>query len=418
MPEPATVVTSLYRDLNLGNLDAIARYLSEDVDWSSSPTMPWGRAVEGRRGRDAVRTYLDMLIEHLTARVQIEEVIEAAAGVVVVLGHIDGHANRTRQPFECRFSHVFWVRDGLIVRHRGFPDTAAVLIAMGAMAGEPVFPRQVSGQLLQTERLRLWYSDDGNDGDPVILVGSFTTGHAIFDFVRPLIEGFRTITWEPRGLGASDCPDPALEPYDEQVWADDLHAFLHALRISRAHIWATGFGNYYCLRFAADHPEMVASMIAYTDSWAGDPTKGYARIWEIYRVIADQMGTTGNGARLLGNLFDVPELPWFSKWEQAQVAGQLHPHTVEATVGYCLTRADVRADLERIRVPIMVLQGDHDWSGCKIRPEDDQSLMLMREKIAQLEVAIIDDAHPALVLIQQPERCAAIAMEFMRRHPV
>jgi pimeloyl-ACP methyl ester carboxylesterase/ketosteroid isomerase-like protein len=418
MSRSATVVRNLYRDLNAGNLDGIEEYLSPDIDWQSSPTMPWGRQIQGKRGHDAVRAYLDELMKHLDARVDVDEFIESDDGIVVAIGRISGHARRTRQPFECRFSHVYWLNGGLIVRHRGFPDTAAVLIAMGAMAGEPVFPPLAKGKILQTERVKLWYSDDEADGDPVILVGSFTTGHAIFDFVRPLLDGFRTITWEPRGLGESECPDPAEQPYNEQVWADDLYAFMKALGIPRAHIWVTGFGNYYCIRFGAQHPKMVASMIAYTDSWAGDPTKAYGSIWEIYRTIVNQMGTTGNGARMLGNIFDVPDLPWFSNWEQVQVARQLHPHTVEATVGYCLTKADVRDDLDKIKSPMMILQGNHDWSGQEIRPEDDHSLVLMREKIPHLEVETVPDTHPALVLVQQPEFCAEKAKNFMRRHPV
>ena len=36
-----------------------------------------------------------------------------------------------------------------------------------------------------------------------MLLGGFTAGHHVWDFVRPYLGGLRTITWEPRGLGRS-----------------------------------------------------------------------------------------------------------------------------------------------------------------------------------------------------------------------
>ena len=95
--------------------------------------MPWGAAVEGRTGPDAVRRYLTRIGEQLDARVEIDDVIETEDRVVT-LGVISGTARSTGAPFHAPFAHVWTVVDGKIVDHRGFPDTAAV---MGALAGKP-----------------------------------------------------------------------------------------------------------------------------------------------------------------------------------------------------------------------------------------------------------------------------------------
>ena len=38
------------------------------------------------------------------------------------------------------------------------------------------------------------------------------------------------------------------------VWADDLRRLLDHLGVERTHVWATGFGNYYAVRFIARNP--------------------------------------------------------------------------------------------------------------------------------------------------------------------
>ena len=289
------------------------------------------------------------------------------------------------------------------------------------MIDDDIFADRASsdlGAIVDAGDVRLWCHDDRGDGEPVLLLGGFTAGHFAFDFLRAHLRDHRLVTWEPRGLGRSDRPDPRAGAYSAAVWADDLRGMLDAIGIERAHVWGAGFGSYIALRFAAEHPEATGALITYTDVWAADPAKGYAKIWEVYSAIVRTFGTTGFGARVLANVFDVSDVPWFGRWEARNVEEVLHPETVEVTVGYGLLRADVRDDLARIRAPTLVLQGNRTWDGETLDPADDQSLALMRERIAGLELANVDDAHPAYVLVQQPARCAAIARDFLARHPL
>jgi 3-oxoadipate enol-lactonase len=270
------------------------------------------------------------------------------------------------------------------------------------------------GALVDTGEVSLW-ADDQGEGVPLVLVGGFSAGHFIWDFVRWHLSGFRTITLEPRGLGRSERPPP---PYGVEVWARDLGVLLDRLGVDRAHLWATGFGNYYALRFAAEQPARVAGLVAYTDVWAGDPAKAYPRIWNVFRAIVESFGTTGAGAQLLARTFAVSWPPWFQAWEAANIEQVLHPETVAATVGYGLTEADVRGELERVRAPVLVLQGDQGWDGAPLRPEDDASLALMRERIPGLRLAVVSGAHPAYAIAQRPEECARIVREFLAGVPL
>jgi pimeloyl-ACP methyl ester carboxylesterase len=269
------------------------------------------------------------------------------------------------------------------------------------------------GRIVDVGGLDLWCSDVG-EGEPLVLLGGFTAGHHVWDFVRPYLAELRTITWEPRGLGRSARPPGR---YSVELWADDLARLLDVLEVERAHVWAGGFGNYIAVRFAAAYPERVGAVAGYTDVWAGDPAKAYARIWNVYSAIIDNFGTAGFGARMLTGIFDVP-LPWFPAWEARNVEEVVHVDTAARTVGHCLTDADVRAELARIGAPFLVVQGDIGWAGERVDPEEDPSLTLMRGAIPQLEVAVIEGAHAGYVLAQEPKRCAETVLDFLRRHPL
>ena len=42
-----------------------------------------------------------------------------------------------------------------------------------------------SGRLVDTGKVKLWFHDEGGDGEPLFFMGGTTAGHFPFDFVRP-----------------------------------------------------------------------------------------------------------------------------------------------------------------------------------------------------------------------------------------
>ena len=283
------------------------------------------------------------------------------------------------------------------------------------LAGRSTFE---SGRLVDTGAVRLWFHDGGGSGEPLFFMGGTTAGHFPFDFVRPYLGSFRLLTWEPRGLGPSDCPGPATNAYDLDVWASDLRALLRAVGVERTHLWAGGFGSFMCHRFAARYPELVGAVITYNDVWSGDPLMAYDRVWNVYQAIVENFGTTGLGARMLAGIFGVTDPPWFLDWEALNVEQVSRLETVEATTGYGCLHADVREDLAHITAPTLVLRGDQSWDGSLLDESADASLQLMRERVPRIEVATVPDAHPAYVIMQKPRECAEIALAFLGRHPL
>lgn len=271
------------------------------------------------------------------------------------------------------------------------------------------------GRIVATPRAKLWVHDSG-EGDPIFLLGGFTAGHFIFDLLRPYLSGYRLLTWEPRGLGPSSGSPDEGEALSAELWAADLADLLHVLKLHRCRLWATGFGSYIAFALAAVRPDLVSALATYTDIWAGDETKAYGKFWAVYRAIVDNFGTKGFGARALANVFDVSGVDWFGAWEARNIEEVLRPETVEATVGYGCLRADVRHHLPHIAAPVLIVQGGLSWDGQAIEEQDDPSLAVLRRQVRQLELATIPGAHPAYVLVQEPERCAAAVRAFFERH--
>lgn len=266
------------------------------------------------------------------------------------------------------------------------------------------------GQVLSAGGAEIWYHDTGGDGDALLLLGGPSVGHFHFDFVRPHLGGYRLITWEPRGLGRSgDAPS-----YSVDLWASDLLDLLDALQLDRVRIWANAFSSYIALAFAAQWPARASALITSSDVWAGDPGKGYAGAWELYREIIDAYGTAGEGAARLAGLYAVEDPPWFIEWFAVSVAEVMRPETAKATIGYFCTEADVRDRLERIRAPVLVLAGDRSWNGAHLDLDADRSLGLMRERLERIEVAVVH-AHPVHLILQQPALCADLVRGFLTR---
>ena len=90
--------------------------------------------------------------------------------------------------------------------------------------------------------MRLWYTDSGGNGVPVILLHA-NTGNAdswqynIAGFVEA---GYRVVTFDRRGWGRSRA-NPATGPQPGTI-ADDLNALMEYLKIDRFHLVVAGGG--------------------------------------------------------------------------------------------------------------------------------------------------------------------------------
>ena len=109
--------------------------------------------------------------------------------------------------------------------------------------------------------VRLWYTDSGGSGAPLILLHA-NTGNAdgwqynISGFVEA---GYRVITFDRRGWGRSLAnPDTGPQP---GTIADDLHALVEYLKLDRFHLVGVAGGGYAAYDYVLWRPERLCSLV-------------------------------------------------------------------------------------------------------------------------------------------------------------
>ena len=113
---------------------------------------------------------------------------------------------------------------------------------------------------------RLYYEIEGT-GEPLVLIPGFASGREIWSMQTPaLARHFRVITFDPRGISASDKPEG---PQSIKLLADDLAHLLQAIHVHRAHILGVSFGGFVAQEFALKYPLMTRKLVLCCTSFGG-----------------------------------------------------------------------------------------------------------------------------------------------------
>jgi 3-oxoadipate enol-lactonase len=197
-------------------------------------------------------------------------------------------------------------------------------------------------------------------GRTVVFIHGWTQDKSIWDDQVPVFsKRYRVLRYDSRGYGKSTGFD------DESAEPLDLLVLLEALRIDRAYIVGLSRGGGVALRFAAAYPEKVEGLVLYG---AGHPSvpppPEFIQLFGSLPGIAKQHGLDSVGKLILsGDLAWVPpgrnDIMERYRKHWASYAGKdlLDPHPESGLVPLPST-----ARLSTLRVPTLVINGDHDLS--------------------------------------------------------
>jgi pimeloyl-ACP methyl ester carboxylesterase len=109
--------------------------------------------------------------------------------------------------------------------------------------------------------VRLWYTDSGSTGVPIVLLHANTGNADSWQYNIPgFVEaGYRVITFDRRGWGRSRA-NPRTGPQPGTI-AEDLHALAEHLRLDRFHLVGVAGGGFGAYDYVLWHPERLRSLV-------------------------------------------------------------------------------------------------------------------------------------------------------------
>lgn len=249
--------------------------------------------------------------------------------------------------------------------------------------------------------VRLWYSDSGGTGVPLILLHANTGNADGWQYNIPgfAAAGYRVIAFDRRGWGRSTA-NPQTGPQPGTI-ADDLHALAEYLKLDRFHLVGVAGGGFAAYDYVLWHPERLRSLVVAASGGA----------------IVDEE---------LSKLREKTSLPNFRNWppEFREVsmgymatnpAGlklwlEIHDNSIQKGVSAQPQRQTITfAKLATIRVPTLLMPGDQDLQAPP---------WVMRRQLAHIpgaEFVVLPEASHSINW-EQPEAFNLAVLQFIERH--
>ena len=265
------------------------------------------------------------------------------------------------------------------------------------------------------EGIRLYYELTGPETGPVVLqLGGGLFGRHNFGLVNDGFRerGFRLLSFDARGYGASSCP---REQYTIEGWADDGARLLDAVGLERVFVHGTSMGGMIAIAFTARHAERVHAACA--DVAFAKPDLYRRTLFRVWRRMAESMPwddfsdhvtTQAVGARFM----ESPEGAEVFELVRAIVALN-DPYTVRQAC-LAMESMDLSPLVPEIRRPLLMTNGTHDV----LCPPDLAPSGLGARRMAELNehvelVEFPDIGHADLV--ECPADAVRIVGEFFER---
>ncbi len=249
--------------------------------------------------------------------------------------------------------------------------------------------------------VRLWYTDSGGSGVPLLLLHANTGNADGWQYNLPgFVEaGYRAIAFDRRGWGRS-MANPATGPQPGTI-AEDLHALVEDLKLDRFHLVGVAGGGFAAYDYALWHPERLRSLVVAASGGAivdeelsklrAKTTLPNFRSWppEFREVSMGYMATNPEGLKR-----------WLDIHHNSQQPGaQAQPQRTTITF----------AKLATIRVPTLLIPGDQDLQAPP---------WVMRRQLAAIpgaEFIVLPEASHSINW-EQPEAFYRHVLEFIRKH--
>lgn len=213
----------------------------------------------------------------------------------------------------------------------------------------------------------LFFEDYGH-GQPVILIHGWPLSHKAWEQqVWAIVDaGFRCITYDRRGFGASSAP---WGEYDYSTLAGDLHSIIEQLELKDVILVGFSMGGGEVVRYCTDHGtaniakvallcSIIPLVAAKKDNPNGVPQKALEEIMDALET--DRVGFLKEFHKNFYNYEDNKDRISLAQLEyDFSIASHASPRaTIQAAKAWAET--DFRQELKNVDVPALIVHGDAD----------------------------------------------------------
>ena len=247
----------------------------------------------------------------------------------------------------------------------------------------PTLPKAVQSGYAPVNGVRIWYATFGK-GEPVILLhGGLANADYWGGQVRALQKGYRVVVMDSRGHGRST---RNKEPYGYDLMAADVIGLMDFLKIPKAAIVGWSDGAIIGLDIAMHHPERVSKLFAFAAN-------------------SDPSGVADIAHSPVFNAFIARAQREYEKL--SPTPGQYKSFLAQITKMWETQPHWTAADLQRIAIPVWIVDADHDEA---IKRENTE---FMAANIPNAGL-LLQPQVSHFSFLQDPEQFTADVVHFLR----
>jgi pimeloyl-ACP methyl ester carboxylesterase len=275
-----------------------------------------------------------------------------------------------------------------------------LVASLGFSASSSAHADETSGVFVDLPNARLWVTDSGGTGDPVILLHANTGTSETWQKQTPAFvqAGYRVIAFDRPGWGKSVVRE-GMRPISV---AEDLDALADHFKLSKFHLVGVAGGGYVALDYAAWRPERLKSLVV------GASGLG---------LIGDEEADTFRKRAAIPGFSQLPPevremSPSYRGMNPDGVARwiEIERHAMQAgAVVPPLRTPNTDAKIASITTPILVIGGDVDLT------TPSAAIRLWAKHLKTYEWVLIPEAGHA-VAWEQPEAFNQAVLAFLRKH--
>tara|TARA_B100001123_G_scaffold413146_1_gene511212 strand:+ start:2216 stop:2992 length:777 start_codon:yes stop_codon:yes gene_type:complete len=199
--------------------------------------------------------------------------------------------------------------------------------------------------------VRLWYTDTGGDGTPVVFLHAASGNTECWVYQEPVFTqaGYRCIAYDRKNWGRSETTGG--EPGSA---ADDLEAFAQHLGLERFHLVATALGGIIGLDYTVEYPKRVISLTV-SSSFTGVTDDSYMEVQ--HRLRPPEISNLPITLREVGPSYRAINGEGTARWLEIEESSR---HDIAPEQGQSPRAPMTFARLEAMTTPVLMLSGDAD----------------------------------------------------------